>query len=180
MEPVEIKTADIAGTLCKARRADNGKWVEGAYFKHQKVIPSPIGKDPANNDYAHLIVQSGFADWNMPRPITCIEIIPETVSPFTGKLDKDGRKIFKGDITELILPDGETRHLIADIRTVVRTVVSHPDFDDDTAKVEISGLVFLWNGYELFPCIDSDGISDICRMKVIGHIHDEDGPAWIQ
>ncbi|NCU27271.1 hypothetical protein EOM86_11215 [Candidatus Nomurabacteria bacterium] len=111
--------------------------------------------------------------WTQEEHGKCNYIVDlATVGQFIGETDKNNKKIFKGDITELTLENGEIRRFVVDIRTVTRTLVSHPDFDDETAKVQITGVVFLWQGYELFPCIDSNGASDVSKMEVIGNIHD--------
>jgi len=72
----------------------------------------------------------------------------------TGLFDKNGVAINVGDKTRLVLDDGEIRVFDVCLKTVNRTVKSHPDFDDEYAKVAITGIVFCWNGYDLFPCVD--------------------------
>lgn len=85
----------------------------------------------------------------------------------TGLKDKNGTPINVGDKTRLILEDGEVREFDVCFKTVVRTVKSHPDFYVEYAKVAITGIVFCWEGYDLFPCIDENGISDVEKMEVI-------------
>lgn len=85
----------------------------------------------------------------------------------TGLKDKNGKEIKVGDQTRLELPDGSVRVFDVKEKTVVREVVSHPDFDVPTAKVSITGIVFEWNGYDLFPCIDDNGVPDNEKMEVI-------------
>ncbi len=91
---------------------------------------------------------------------------------YTTFNDKNGTPIYEGDITELILSDGETRRFEVTFKKVEREVISHPTFDDPSAKVVIYGAVFLWNGFELFPCVDENGINDTKKMRVIGNIFD--------
>lgn len=72
----------------------------------------------------------------------------------SGLKDKNGKDIRIGDTVRLVLPDGEVRDFLVEYKTVGRTVKSHPDFEDEYANVNITGVVFTWNGYNLFPCVD--------------------------
>ncbi len=85
----------------------------------------------------------------------------------TGLFDKNGKPISVGDKTSLVLDNGEVREFDVCVKTVNRVVKCHPDFDDKYAKVAITGVVFCWNGYDLFPCVDENGISDVSKMEVI-------------
>lgn len=85
----------------------------------------------------------------------------------TGLLDKNKTPIKIGDRTRLVLDDGEVREFDVCLKTVNRVVKCYPDFDDEYAKVAITGIVFCWNGYNLFPCVDKNGISDVSKMEVI-------------
>lgn len=88
----------------------------------------------------------------------------------TGLFDRNGIPIKIGDKTRLILENGEVREFDVQFKTVKRTVKCHPDFYDEFAEVYITGVVFCWNGYDLFPCIDKNGISDVSKMEVIKHM----------
>lgn len=85
----------------------------------------------------------------------------------TGLKDKNGRDICIGNTVKLVLENEEVREFQVCWKTVTRTVKCHQDFDDEFAKVNITGVVFSWNGYDLFPCIDEKGISDVSKMEVI-------------
>lgn len=85
----------------------------------------------------------------------------------TGLYDREGFEVKIGDKVQLILEDGEERIFDVEVKTVERIVKCHPGFDDKYAKVQITGVVFCWNGYELFPCVDGGGASDVNKMKII-------------
>lgn len=91
----------------------------------------------------------------------------KTCGTFTGLFDKNCTPIRIGDKTRLVLDDGEVREFDVCFKTVTRTVKCHPAFDDEYAKVAITGVVFCWNGYDLLPCVDECGIMDTSKMEVI-------------
>ena len=98
---------------------------------------------------------------------------PPTNRIFSKLYDKNRNPIYEGDITKLILPWGEIRLFEVVFKTSVRKeLICHEGFDDRTAKVAITGFTFVWNNFDLFLCIDENGVPDNEKMEVVGNIYE--------
>ena len=133
--------------LFRGKRLDNGEWVEGYLYEHEPELVGIASENDVPEPSKWFIARTGFADWNMPRPVEFVEIDPSTVGQYTGMKDKNGKKVFEGDI---IRKTNEGRHpqiFTANIRTNFRV----------NEEVYYS------------PC---DHFTESCEYEIIGNIHD--------
>ncbi|MBR1752857.1 MAG: hypothetical protein IJ740_18630 [Ruminococcus sp.] len=139
--------------LFRAKDEASNKWVYG-YYVH---LPSAAGS-------VHIMqVPAGNPDENN----TAYYIIPETVGEYTGLTDRNGKKIFEGDILRSFL--GKKK-----IISVVKYGAFRPDFFYECS--EKMGYSISKKIYGLFAK-DNNGeemmfAEDIHLAEIIGNIHD--------
>ena len=120
--------------LFRGKEIDTGKWVEGDYcvYPHTRFPCTPT------------IIVSNRGLW---KPV---QIIPETVGQFTGLVDRNGVRIFEGDIVD--------HHVQRDI-LVCRGVIN---WDDKNAGF----------GHKLRTMNPSLSLYDCKAWEVVGNIYD--------
>ena len=131
--------------LFRGKRVDNGEWVEGNLFIPDKA------DTPTQICIGTNVIRITY------------DIIPETVGQYTGLTDKNGKRIFEGDVFHL---DDE----------VVAVVI----FQDGCFRLEEYGLRGAFTesgfdecggGWDVIDCSPIDWYT-IKDMEIIGNIHD--------
>ena len=132
--------------LYRGRRLDNGKWVEGYLYEHEPPLQGvvPDGYTPPQSSW--FIVKTGFADWNMPRPMEYTEVYPDTIEACSGKRDINGRWIFECDLVK--------GYNIIKSKVVYCIVVWH-----ETGFYLKNELGYMWD------------MSDLQNIEIVGEAH---------
>ena len=138
--------------LFRGKRKDNGEQIEGSlirdvFYRHGTEECCYI----LNVD--NLKYYDSFYD--LVEDYGIYEVIPETVGQYTGLTDKNGRKIFEGDIIKIRLDyieDDETISKVYDFNGVLCVDYETPDYNS-------TALGFLYG-------------EGVYEFEVIGNIHD--------
>lgn len=126
--------------LYRGKRIDNGEWVEGL----------PFG-----------CIYGGFSDGaisSIRQTVTkygdIYEVVPETVGQYTGLKDKNGKRIFEGDIVQW----------------------EDENFNNYTSVVEWCGEKWNYPAFDLakhdYECNGLQYVHEDCTIEVIGTIYD--------
>lgn len=131
--------------LFRGKRKDNFEWFEGFYVK--------------SGDKNYIIYDNDIAIGY----VSMKEVIPETVGEYTGLTDKNGKKIFEGDIVKC-------RDLYNDIEFTAVVEFGNPNgtYSWGWQLYPISGNTYVNLDILLWIETEETGV----LAEVIGNIHD--------
>lgn len=146
----------------RGQRADNGEWVEGFYV-------CIGGKFP--------YIFTGLLDLTgRCTDLECFEVIPETIGQHTGLTDKNGKKIFEGDIFKFSDEIFESYYTSCGTEYNSWEVENYGvvGFCEDTGRFDFVEYKFNENLVEadLHENHDIEFYEFVSDLEIIGNIHD--------
>ena len=154
----------IREVIFRGKRTDNGKWECG-----DLLSPNEFNAIPHIVYIAYLNEYGDIGEISTP-------VIPETVGQYTGLTDKNGVRIFEGDIFKFDDEVWESSYTSCGTEYDSFAVENYGvvGFDEDMARFDFIKYKFSENSVEadLHENHTIDFSEFVCELEVIGNIHD--------
>ena len=154
---------EIREVIFRGKRTDCEAWVEGDLLHYES---------------GEMAICKGFSKYGYEATeiIGRYKVIPETVGQYTGLIDKNGVRIFEGDIFKFDDEVWESSYTSCGTEYDSFAVENYGvvGFDEDMARFDFIKYKFNENSVEadLHKNHDIDFSEFVCELEVIGNIHD--------
>ena len=139
--------------LFRGKRVDNDEWVYGFLVEALNCV---IDKNET------FIIEQDATYFTYGEFACAVEIKPETVGQFTGLCDKNGKKIFEGDIISAVTLDTGKEQ---------RAVIGFGNFIDENNNDEYIGFFIKFDGIKTtITQLSMEECKN--RIEVIGNKYD--------
>lgn len=138
--------------IFRGKSKNDGEWICGGAVHQTDCYGDEV-------DTWFIIDGTETFDYDIGEPI---RVIPETIGQYTGLTDKNGTKIFEGDIVRVITVDDNKER---------RAIVGFDRFFDENTECEYIGFYIYFLGAKTTATqLDDEQAKE--SLEVIGNIHD--------
>ena len=140
-------------------KTEQGEWVYGVYYKQDHYYNEKVEK--------HCIITSTDTLGN-DMDLDFCDVIPETIGQFTGLTDKNGKKIFEGDIVKVVYTEKRDFRCVKydDEFEMIETVIYDEKHACFMLKINNEGITMFR------PLCDFESNVRIKSIEIISNIYD--------